>query len=513
MAAVFPASHVIVVGGGLAGMVAANQVLECGGRVVILEKSAFCGGNSSKGTAGISGSSTPAQKSARVQDSPDSFIEDTIRAGVTNSEYASVLCMNSGPDLNWLMDKFDLDLSLLSKSDGHSQPRTHRGKERFPGMTITYALTQMVEKIAEVSDRARIITKAEVGRLLVRQGSVIGCEYRKAGKVSKEYGPVILATGGFGADFSSTSLLSRLRPDLLHLPTISVEQNTGDAVKMSEAVGAKTVDLEWVQVHPTGLVDPEQPDAKVKILAAEVLRSAGGILLNAQGERFCNEMGPLDHILSEMWKTPAPLWLCLNAAASREALWHCKLYARRGLMRHYATGRDLAKDMGVPLQRLVDVHEAHAQAAQESTKLRGEASEPPPGPWPGYPSGRSWDEPSGRTGYGKLDFSNALPGSAFVDEPFYVAMVTPVIHYCAGGLQISPRAEVLREDAAVPGLYAAGEVAGGVHGRRCLGGNALLDCVVFGRVAAKSACQYAFGEDDEFRPCPLPASATFLSSR
>ena len=71
-----------------------------------------------------------------------------------------VLCGNSGDDVDWLVEKFDLDLSLLARLGGNSAPRTHRGKERFPGMTITCALIQMLEKVAEKTDRARIITKA-----------------------------------------------------------------------------------------------------------------------------------------------------------------------------------------------------------------------------------------------------------------------------------------------------------------------------------------------------------------
>merc|ERR1719160_2460896 len=147
------------------------------------------------------------------------------------------------------MDRFNLDLSLVARLGGHSQPRTHRGKERFPGMTITYALIQMVEKIAEKSDFARIVTKAKVTKLLSDgNGGVVGCAYERGGEEFQERGPVILATGGFGADFTKDSLLAMYRPDLMHLPTTNGEHCTGDGIKMGEAIGAKTIDLEWVQV-------------------------------------------------------------------------------------------------------------------------------------------------------------------------------------------------------------------------------------------------------------------------
>merc|ERR1719238_1814322 len=102
-----------------------------------------------------------------VFDSNEIFNEDTLRGGAKKPELVKVLCGNSGPDVEWLMDKFDLDLSLVARLGGHSQPRTHRGKERFPGMTITYALIQSLEKIAEATDLARIVTKAKAYKLLL----------------------------------------------------------------------------------------------------------------------------------------------------------------------------------------------------------------------------------------------------------------------------------------------------------------------------------------------------------
>merc|ERR1719277_2598353 len=147
----------IVVGGGLAGVSAANTILENGGRVLLLDKSSFCGGNSTKATSGINGSATKSQAAKGIQDSIELFTADTLKGGAKKPELVKVLCGNSGEDVDWLVDKFGLDLSLVARLGGHSAPRTHRGKERFPGMTITYALIQMVEKIAERTDRARII--------------------------------------------------------------------------------------------------------------------------------------------------------------------------------------------------------------------------------------------------------------------------------------------------------------------------------------------------------------------
>merc|ERR1711937_359262 len=280
------------------------------------------------------------------------------------------------------------------------------------------------------------------------------------------------------------------RPDLMHLPTTNGEHCTGDGIKLGESVGAKTIDLEWVQVHPTGLVKPDDPDAKVKFLAAEALRGVGGLVFDANGRRFANELGRRDYVTGEMWKNKPPFRLCLNKLASDEIIWHCKHYTGRGVMKYYASGTDLAKDMGVSIDVLVKTHDAHYEAAKKTEK------DPEGGSWPAYPSGKSWDEVSGKTGSGKKFYHNIIPGSQVPTEPFYVAIITPVIHYCMGGLEIDVNSSVLGANGkAIPGLYCAGEVAGGVHGNNRLGGNSLLDCVVFGRVAGKHCAQYMLGAD------------------
>merc|ERR1719262_2088537 len=259
---------------------------------------------------------------------------------------------------------------------------------------------------------------------------------------------------------------------------------------MGEKIGARSIDLEWVQVHPTGLVKPDDPDAKVKFLAAEALRGVGGLILDGEGNRIANELGRRDYVTGEMWKNKPPFRLCLNKAAQEEIIWHCKHYTGRGVMKFYANGGELAKDMGVSLQTLVDTHEQHYQAAKKTEQ------NPDGGSWPAYPSGKSWDEPSGKTGSGKKFYHNILPGSAVAAEPFYVAIITPVIHYCMGGLEVDVDSAVLGPSGkAIPGLYAAGEVAGGIHGNNRLGGNSLLVCVVFGRVAGLAAAKYILGKD------------------
>merc|ERR1711904_469126 len=133
--------------------------------------------------------------------------------------------------------------------------------------------------------------------------------------------------------------------------------------------------------------------------------------------------------------------------------------------------------------------------------------------WPAYPSGKSWDAASGPTGSGKKFYHNIIPGSQVATEPFYVAIITPAIHYCMGGLEITEDSEVVGNNGKViGGLYAAGELAGGVHGNNRLGGNSLLDCVVFGRVAGLDAAKYMLG-DGNLKTEDLKALAALPSKK
>merc|ERR1712003_233704 len=146
---------------------------------------------------------------------------------------------------------------------------------------------------------------------------------------------------------------------------------------------------------------------------------------------------------------------------------------------------------GVPLKTLEDSHQQHYVASQNAAK------DPEGGKWPAYPSGKSWDDASGPTGSGKKYYHNVIQGSQVATEPFYVAIITPVIHYCMGGSEVNAKGQVMGKNGPILGLYAAGEVAGGVHGNNRLGGNSLLDCVVFGRVTAREAAKFMLGDKAE----------------
>jgi hypothetical protein len=179
-----------------------------------------------------------------------------------------------------------------------------------------------------------------------------------------------------------------------------------------------------------------------------------------------------------MWKNKPPFRLCLNSKASKEIHWHVEHYCGRGVMKKYSSGQELAKDAGFPYETMCKTMATYNGIAAKMM------AEEPGAPYDAYGGGKSWDP------WGKKYFHN------FPVEPtdaFSVAIVTPVIHYCMGGLEIDQYSRVMKGPKAIDGLYAAGEIAGGVHGNNRLGGNSLLDCVVFGRVSGKHCAEYMMG--------------------
>jgi succinate dehydrogenase/fumarate reductase flavoprotein subunit len=233
----------------------------------------FFGGNSTKATSGINGALTRTQVDAGIRDSVKQFYDDTMKSARDKArpELIKVLTYKSAAAVEWLQDVFNLDLTLVSRLGGHSQPRTHRGHDaKFPGMAITYALMQRLEELADKEPhRVKIIKKAKVTKINHEGNLVSGVDFEFEGKTYTENGPVILATGGYAADFTEDSLLKKHRPDVYNLATTNGTHATGDGQKMVMKLGGNGIDMDKVQVHPTGLVDPKDPDAKTKFLAAE----------------------------------------------------------------------------------------------------------------------------------------------------------------------------------------------------------------------------------------------------
>jgi len=333
-------------------------------------------------------------------------------------------------------------------------------------MAITYALMQRLEELAEKEpERVQIIKKARVTGINKDGNKITGVTYEHGGESQVVDGPVVLATGGYAADFTETSLLKKWRPDTFDLASTNGTHATGDGQKMVMAIGGNGIDMDKVQVHPTGLVDPKDPGSKWKFLAAEALRGEGGLLLNGDGDRFCDELGHRDYVSGEMWKEKDkgkfPVRLLLNSKASNVLDFHTRHYSGRGLMKKM-TGKELAKEIGCTPEHLQGTFKAYNEIAD------GKKKDP----------------------YGKKFFHN---GPLDIDDDYHVAIMEPVLHFTMGGIEINDQAQILNsEGKPFEGLYACGELAGGVHGANRLGGSSLLGCVVYGRVAGETSSNYLF---------------------
>ncbi|PVH73662.1 Flavocytochrome c [Cadophora sp. DSE1049] len=458
----------IVVGSGLAGLSASSQLLSHGLTVHLLERALKPGGNSIKASSGINGAPTPYQS---ISDT--AFYSDTVKsAGKTlfptrtqeRENLISTLTNSSRSAIEWLVDEKGVDLSVVAQLGGHSVPRTHRGKGKTPpGASIVLTLLKGLKENRDF----HLETGCTVTKVLKTGNVVEGVEYTSQGgdgeKVLK--GPVIFASGGFGGD--ANGMLATYRPDLAGYPSTN-EPRPGSQTLLT-SIGAQLLDMEQVQVHPTSFVDPNDVTNPVKFLAAELLRGEGGLLLDAKGKRFVNEMQTRKVVTDAITSLPEAgaegenegprQWnvrLVLDEGVYANASSHVDFYIWKGLMRK-TTISDLGPDA------LDSIKEFAAVAA----------------------AGNKTD-PLGRQAFGHWMLMDPKPESVV-----YVGRVTPAVHFTMGGVVINERAEVVlgADDERIEGLWAAGEVTGGVHGENRLGGSSLLECVVFGRIAGDEAAR------------------------
>jgi len=268
---------------------------------------------------------------------------------------------------------------------------------------------------------------------------------------------VVIATGGFGAN---KALLEKYAKETSGYATTNGPWSTGDGLSLGKSLGVELVDLEEVQLHPTGFVDPKDPDAGSKILAAEKLRGCGAILLNLEGRRFVDELNRRDHVYNKLsQQTDEKAWLLLSSeGGDRFNVSHMAFYMGRGLITAFQSLEALSEHTNIPVEILREELMKYNAACMANDD-----------------------------GFGKKTY----PTQFDLDAPIFVAMITPVVHYTMGGLSFNHNAQLLSPDhTPIPGLYGAGEVTGGLHGKNRLGGNSLLDCVVFGRQAGSHAAQF-----------------------
>ena len=438
---------IVVVGAGGAGLTAAVEAASHGDlRIIVLEKQGILGGNTNYSTGGINAAGTEAQQALGISDSPDLFYDDTMRGGKQKNIPSLVrsLVDNAAATVAWL-SSLGADLSDVGLMGGSSVKRTHRPKG---GMAIGAHLMKVLK---EASSKANIEirTSNKVTGLLTTGGTVTGVRvenvdgstYRLQAKA------VVIATGGFGANLQ---MVTSYQPSLAGFATLNHPGATGDAFAWIESVGGSTLQMDYIQIHPTAEADNH-------ILITEAVRGNGAILVNHDGVRFVNEMDTRDVVSAAILSQPSEEAFLIFDQTVRQSLASIETYANQHLMTEGADAATLATRAGLPSGTLIATLDRYTTF--QKTGL---------------------DEDFGR--------SSTQMTAPLDTPPYYAIRVKPAIHHTMGGIRVDADMHVLRtDDTPVPGLFAAGEVTGGIHGANRLGGNGVADIVVNGKIAGREA--------------------------
>ncbi len=438
---------IAIIGAGGAGMVAAIEATQLGKSVIIIEKMPFAGGNTVKATGGMNAAETSIQEKEGVEDSVELFVEDTLKGGYNeaNPALVQVMAENSAEAVEWL-GTIGAPLVQVSFSGGASVSRIHQPEG---GAAIgAYLVEKFVDKVEDLDIDVRYNTTAT--EILMDGNKAVGI---KANSADTEYTinakAVIIAAGGFGAN---EELYASYREDLKGFVTTNHSGATGDGIVMAEAVGAGLVDVGQIQIHPT-------VHQASSIMITEGVRGDGAILVNQKGERFVNEMGTRDVVSAAEISQEGGYAYVIFDQKLREGLKATEKYVTNGLTAQGETIEDLAKEIGADPATLANTLSTwNAAVASQS------------------------DSEFGRTTAMEHDLSTG---------PYYAIKIAPGVHHTMGGVSINTETEVLTSSGdVIPGLFAAGEVTGDIHGGNRLGGNAVADIVVFGLIAGEKASAY-----------------------
>ncbi|KAI5959682.1 OSM1 [Candida theae] len=468
----------IVVGSGLAGLTTTLQLISQNHRVTLLEKTGKLGGNSIKASSGINGVPTQYQKN---DDTVEVFKQDTLSSGkgLCNPILVDELTSRSSDAIEWLTQDLQIDLSSVTQLGGHSFARTHKGSGALPpGFAIVSTLIKRIEQIqADKPEALAVLKNSKLVKILVNNNQVEGVQYQgdNTNEVKTEYADnVVLATGGFSADAKDlqTSLLKQYRPDLLKFPSSNGEQTTGDGQKVAlRDVDAHLIQMDQIQVHPTGFIKLDNVNSHWKFLCGELMRGIGGILLTPSGKRFVNELATRDVVTNAVLKNcqvkqenevglPVGSYVSVLVISGEDypkAASHIDFYASQKLLQ-----KGDVDDLLKLLQRINPSNDKLTTTELENTFQEYNHAV------------KSKNDPLGRTVFGNA-----------ISSEFYFGLTTPVLHFAMGGIEIDSNAHVVNSQGqAVPNLYAVGEVSAGVHGANRLGGSSLLECVVFGKIVS-----------------------------
>ena len=447
---------VVVVGAGGAGLTASVLATQQGQKVILLEKMPFVGGNSLRAEGGMNAAGTNLEKELGLDDSTvENFTEDTLRLGhyLADPELVRTLAENSSDAIEWLKT---VDATFTGvKATGGCEGRKYLHQPEGGVAVGEYLVAKLKTQVEKLGIDVRVNTKAT--EILMDNGQAVGVLAEDAEHIyTINAKSVVLTTGGFGANFE---LMASFDPSLANAVTTNHSGAQGDGIMMAQAIGADTVDMDQIQLHPTVI----QSDGS---LVSESFRSLGAIVVNTQGKRFVNDLAGRDVVSQAELKQPDGYCFIIFDQNLVDHLALSKRFIDGGYTISGKTYEELAKNMGLSAeaqQNFVNTMDTWNQSVANGL-----------------------DEEFGRNNGMDDDLSTA---------PYYAIKIAPGIHHTMGGIKINTSAEVIDTDGnVIPGLFAAGETTGGIHGGNRVGGNAVCDFIVFGRIAGQSATDFAKSE-------------------
>ena len=438
---------VAVIGAGGAGLAAAVQATDLGAKVVVIEKIPMVGGNTIRAAGGLNAVGTALQQAKGTKDSVEVMYFDTMKGGHWKNDPAlvRVLAEKSASSVEWLL-ALGGDLRDVGLMAGASQARTHRP-------TGGALVGPEVIRTLYTAAKARNIdlrTNTQATEILKdKSGKVIGLKVKgKDGTYTIKSKAVVNAAGGFGAN---NDVVAKYVPRLKGFATTNHPGATGDGIIMAEKAGAQLIDMTEIQTHPT--VVP-----KVGEMITEAVRGNGAVLINKDGKRFFNELDTRDAVSAAILKQKDGVAYLFFDSDMQKSLKATNGYIKQSYCLNGASLDEIAGKMGVDAATL--------KATMEDWK-KGKAAN--------------------KDAFGRADMPRNLD-----QGPFYAIMVTPAVHHTMGGIKIDTKTQVYNtKGEVIPGLFAAGEITGGVHGGNRLGGNAQSDIITFGRIAGQQAYIFA----------------------